>query len=66
MPRGVGLLLYAGSTHVYGKPVHNFAAINDTGKIIYDRLVPAQMDAMANTQTAVFARGAGLHVWRAD
>jgi hypothetical protein len=66
MPRGVGLLLYAGSTHVDGNPVHNFAAINDTGKIIYDRLVPAQMDAMANTQTAVFARGGGLHVWRAD
>ena len=66
MPRGVGLLLYAGSTHVDGKPVHNFAAINDTGKIIYDRLVPEQMDTMANTQTAIFARGAGLHVWRAD
>ena len=66
MPRGVGLLLYAGSTHVDGKPVHKFAAIDDTGKIIYDKCVPAQMVAMANTQTAVFARGAGLHVWRAD
>ena len=63
LPRGVG---YAGSTHVDGNPVHIFAAIDDTGTMIHYNLVPAQMVAMANTQTAVFSRGAGLHVWRAD
>ena len=66
MPRGVGLLLYAGRTYYDRKPMHIFAAINDTGKIIYDRLVPEQVDAIANTQTAIFVRGACLRVWRAD
>jgi hypothetical protein len=67
--RGVGLLLYAVTIQINAKHTHMFAAIDDAGKIVHRQTVPRQIYALANTQTAVFARDCdaqGLRVWRAD
>ena len=71
--RGMGLLLYAGTIQINAEHTHMFAVIDDAGKIVHRKFVPRQIYALANTQTAVFARecdaegeAGRLRVWRAD